>query len=176
MENLPSESAIVFCKHQSAWETIAIRAFFPLAQTWVLKRELIRIPIFGGALSAFDPIAIDRAAGRRAVKQLLEQGTKWLEQGRWVIIFPEGTRVPLGERRSYGIGGAMLAEKSGRVLVPVAHNAGLFWGRRSFLKYPGVVDLVIGPPVPVEGRRAGEINRDAERWIELTVAQLPTQR
>ena len=166
----------MFCKHQSAWETIAIRAFFPLPQTWVLKRELIRIPIFGGALAAFDPIAIDRAAGRRAVKQLMEEGTKWLEQGRWVIIFPEGTRVPLGERRPYGIGGAMLAEKSGRVLVPVAHNAGLFWGRRSFLKYPGVVDLVIGAPIPVEGRRAGEINRDAERWIESTVAQLPTQR
>lgn len=176
MENLPSESAIVFCKHQSAWETIAIRALFPLPQTWVLKRELLRIPIFGGALAAFDPIAIDRSAGRRAVKQLLEQGKRWLDQGRWVIIFPEGTRVPPGERTSYGIGGALLAEKSGRVVVPVAHNAGLFWARRSFLKYPGVVDLEIGAPIPVEGRRAVAINREAERWIESAVAELPTQR
>lgn len=172
MENLPNEPAIVFCKHQSAWETIAIRALFPLPQTWVLKQELLRVPVFGWALAAFDPVAIDRTAGRRAVKQLIEQGKRWLDQGRWVIIFPEGTRVPPGERRPYGIGGAVLAARSGRTVVPVAHNAGVYWGRRSFLKYPGVIDLVIGSPIPVEGRTAEEIKRDAEHWIESSVAGL----
>lgn len=176
LENLPPGAAIVFCKHQSAWETIAIRALFPPAQTWVLKRELTRIPIFGWALSAFDPIAIDRSAGRQAVKQLLKEGISWLEQGRLVIIFPEGTRVAPGERRSYGIGGAVLAARSGRPVVPVAHNAGLFWGRRSFKKYPGVIDLLIGPQIPSQGRRAEDINRDAEAWIEGMVAQLSEGR
>lgn len=172
LENLPSGAAIVFCKHQSAWETIAIRALFPPAQTWVLKRELIRIPIFGWALAAFDPIAIDRSAGRRAVKRLLEEGIRWLDQGRLLIIFPEGTRVAPGDRRAYGMGGAVLAARSGRPVVPVAHNAGIYWGRRSFLKYPGVIDLVIGPPISARGRRAEDINRDAEEWIESMVAQL----
>ena len=176
LENVPDGAAIVFCKHQSAWETIAIRALFPPAQTWVLKRELLRIPIFGWALAAFEPIAIDRSAGRRAVKQLLEQGIKWLDHGRLVIIFPEGTRVAPGERRSYGIGGAVLAERSVRPVVPVAHNAGVFWSRRSFLKYPGVIDVVVGTPISTQGRRAGEINQEAEKWIESAIAQLPRER
>lgn len=176
LENVPEGGAIVFCKHQSAWETIAIRALFPPAQTWVLKRELLRIPIFGWALAAFEPIAIDRSAGRRAVKQLLEQGIKWLDHGRLVIIFPEGTRVAPGERRSYGIGGAVLGERSARPVVPVAHNAGVFWSRRSFLKYPGVIDVVVGNPISTQGRRAGEINQDAEKWIESAIAQLPSER
>jgi len=176
LENVPVGGAIVFCKHQSAWETIAIRALFPPAQTWVLKRELVRIPVFGLALAAFEPIAIDRSAGRRAVKQLLDRGIRWLELGRLVIVFPEGTRVAPGERRSYGIGGAILAERSGRPVIPVAHNAGVFWSRRSLLKYPGVIDLVVGAPIATQGRRAADINRDAEAWIESSVAQLPGER
>jgi 1-acyl-sn-glycerol-3-phosphate acyltransferase len=175
LENVPPASAIVFCKHQSAWETIALRALLPPAQTWVLKRELIRVPIFGWALAAFQPIAIDRSAGRRSVKQLLTQGQAALDQGRIVIIFPEGTRVSPGERRPYGIGGAVLAERSGRPVVPVAHNAGVFWGRRGFLKHPGVVELVIGAPIQCQGRRAEDIRRDAEEWIESVVAQLPAK-
>jgi len=175
MDNLPSESAVVLCKHQSAWETIALRALLPPSQTWVLKRELIWVPVFGWALAVFDPIAINRSSTRRAVKQLLIEGTRALERGRWIIIFPEGTRVASGERRSYGIGGALLAEKSGRPVVPIAHNAGVFWGRRSFVKYPGVIELKIGPPILVRGRRAEEINQDAEQWIESAVADLPGQ-
>jgi 1-acyl-sn-glycerol-3-phosphate acyltransferase len=172
-ENLPDVPAIILCKHQSAWETIALRALLPPAQTWVLKRELIRIPIFGWALSVFDPIAINRSAGRRAMKQLIAEGQYWLGRGRWVIIFPEGTRVAPGERRTYGIGGALLAERSGRPIVPVAHNAGIFWGRRRFLKHPGVIDIRIGPVIVSEGRRAVDINREVEEWIEGTVARLP---
>jgi 1-acyl-sn-glycerol-3-phosphate acyltransferase len=174
IERLPPEPAIVLCKHQSAWETIALRAILPPSQTWVLKRELVRLPVFGWALAVYEPIAIDRAAGRRAMKQLLDQGKRALQKGRWVIIFPEGTRVAPGEHKAYGIGGALLAEKSGRPVVPIAHNAGIFWGRRSFLKRPGVIELKIGAPIPARDRGATEINREAERWIEATVAELPT--
>jgi 1-acyl-sn-glycerol-3-phosphate acyltransferase len=108
------------------------------------------------------------------MKQLLDQGRRALQEGRWVIIFPEGTRVALGERKAYGIGGALLAERSGRPVVPIAHNAGVFWGRRSLLKRPGVIELKIGAPIPAGDRGATEINREAERWIEETVAELPT--
>jgi 1-acyl-sn-glycerol-3-phosphate acyltransferase len=173
LERLPAEPAIVLCKHQSAWETIALRAILPLPQTWVLKRELVRLPIFGWALAVYQPIAIDRAAGRRAMKQLLEQGKRSLRAGRWVIVFPEGTRVAPGERKAYGVGGALLAEKSGRPVVPIAHNAGVYWGRQSFLKRPGIIELRIGAPISVKDRRAAEISQDAERWIEATVAELP---
>lgn len=173
LENLGSGPAIIYAKHQSAWETIALRAILPPFQTWVLKHELIRVPIFGWALAMFEPIAINRSAGRKAIKQLLEEGQRALAKDRWIIIFPEGTRVRPGERKSYGIGGALLAEKSGRPVIPVAHNAGVFWGRRSLLKYPGVIDVVIGPPIASQGRRAGEINEEAANWIDTQVQNLP---
>jgi 1-acyl-sn-glycerol-3-phosphate acyltransferase len=174
LENLETGPGIIYSKHQSAWETIALRAILPPRQTWVLKRELIWVPIFGWALAMFKPITIDRSAGRKAIRKLLDQGLHALAQGRWIIIFPEGTRVAPGERSTYGIGGAVLAEKSGRPLIPVAHNAGVFWGRRSLLKHPGVIDVVIGPPIAAQGRRAGEINQAAATWIEAQVERLPT--
>ncbi len=176
LERLPEDAAIVLCKHQSAWETIAIRGLFPAAQTWVLKRELTRLPFFGWALAPFGPIAIDRSQGRKAARQLLEEGRRWLDAGRWVIVFPEGTRVPPGERGTYGIGGALLAEKTERAVVPVAHNAGVFWSRRSIRKYPGTIDLVIGSPIETRGRKALDINREVEQWIESMVEQLPAAR
>jgi 1-acyl-sn-glycerol-3-phosphate acyltransferase len=175
-ENLPSEAVIVLCKHQSAWETLALRKFLPPQQTWVLKRELMWVPFFGWALAPYRPIAIDRKAGRQAIKQLLDQGKRWLAAGRWIVIFPEGTRVAPGERAPYAIGGAMLAERTGRPILPIAHNAGVFWPRRSIVKFPGVVDLVIGPLIPTAGRKAQEINAEVERWIEDTVASLPGAR
>lgn len=174
LERLPKEPTIVLAKHQSAWETIAIRALFPVEQAWVLKKELIGLPFFGWALSALDPIAIDRSQGRKAVRQLLVEGQQWLEAGRWVIIFPEGTRVAPGQHRTYGVGGALLAEKTGKTIVPVAHNAGVFWGRRSIRKYPGMIDLVIGAPISTKDRKASDINREVEEWIEGTVATLPS--
>jgi 1-acyl-sn-glycerol-3-phosphate acyltransferase len=142
----------------------------------VIKRELLWTPFFGWAMAAYRPIAIDRSAGRRAVKQLLDEGRGCLEAGRWVIIFPEGTRVAPGQRGRYGIGGALLAEKTGYPVLPIAHNAGVFWRRRDFRKYPGVVDLVVGEAFPPKGQRAAEINRRVEDWIEATVAELPQSR
>jgi len=172
LEHLPSTNTILLSKHQSTWETIAFLAILPTPQTWVVKQELLRVPLFGWSMARFKPIAIDRNAGRKAIRQLLDQGLRALEDGRWVVIFPEGTRVAAGERGHYGMGGALLAEKAGRAVVPVAHNAGSFWARRDIRKYPGVVEVVIGPPIETRGRRAAEINRDVEEWIEETVAGL----
>jgi len=174
-ENLPTTPCIVMAKHQSTWETIALRGLLPPDQCWILKRELMWVPVFGWALAVVRQIAIDRKAGTKAVKQVIREGTAALQAGRWIVIFPEGTRTAPGERRKYGIGGAMLAERSGYPVLPIAHNAGVFWGRRSLHKHPGTVDLVVGPLVPSAGRRAPEILRDVEEWIEKTVASLPQQ-
>lgn len=171
LENIPSANAIVLCKHQSAWETLALQLIFP-AQVMLLKRELLWIPFFGWALALLEPIAIDRSAGRKAMKQLIDQGKEKLAAGRWVIIYPEGTRMAPGARGKYAPGGALLAEHSGYPVVPVAHNAGEFWPRRSFLKRPGTIRVVIGPVIESAGRKAQEINRQAEDWIEGTMAEI----
>jgi 1-acyl-sn-glycerol-3-phosphate acyltransferase len=172
-DNLPETPCIVMAKHQSAWETIALRGLLPCRQCWILKRELLRVPVFGWALASMRPIAIDRSAGSKAIKQVISEGTAALKEGRWVVVFPEGTRVAPGERGKYNIGGAMLAERSGYPIVPVAHNAGVFWRRRALAKYPGTIDLVVGPLIVTEGRRATAIMADVEGWIESTVASLP---
>jgi 1-acyl-sn-glycerol-3-phosphate acyltransferase len=173
IERIPARNGIVMAKHQSAWETIALRAILPPDQIWVLKRELLWIPFFGWALAPYRPIAINRGSGRAAVRKLLERGAYWLAKGRWIIIFPEGTRVAPSERRRYGPGGGMLAERTCVPVVPVAHNAGVFWRRRALKKYPGTIDVVIGEPIATAGRKAQEISREVEEWIERTVADLP---
>lgn len=171
LENIPREAAIVLCKHQSAWETLALQRWFR-PQVWVLKRELLWIPFFGWGLAMLRPIAIDRRSRRRAVDQIIAQGRQRLEDGCFVVIFPEGTRVPPGQRGRYKLGGAILAQHTGRDVVPVAHDAGHYWPRKSFLKYPGCIRVVIGPPIRSAGRDAAEVNRLAENWIEETVAAL----
>lgn len=174
--HLPATPCIVMAKHQSTWETMALRGLLPCRQCWILKRELLRVPVFGSALASMRPIAIDRSAGSKAIKQVIAEGTAALREGRLVIVFPEGTRVAPGERGKYNIGGAMLAERSGYPIVPIAHNAGIFWRRRSLVKYPGTIDVVVGPLIQTEGRRATAIIADVESWIESTVAALPQTR
>ena len=176
LENLPEGGVIVMSKHQSAWETIALRALLPPRQTWVLKRELLWVPVFGWALAGARPIAIDRTAGRAAARKLVEQGTRRLEQGYCVILFPEGTRVAPGEHSKYHIGGGLLAASSGYPVVPIAHNAGVFWARRGVKKYPGTIQVVVGPPIATEGLSAAQITRRVEEWIEHTVDRLPLHR
>ncbi len=170
-EHIPGTNAIVVCKHQSAWETLALTRIFP-PQVWVIKRELLWIPFFGWGLAMLEPIAINRKAGRKAVRQLVEQGRRRLDQGRWVVVFPEGTRVAPGQKRRYALGGGILAQESGYPVVPVAHNAGEFWPRRGFLKRPGTIELVIGPPVETRGRTAEQIIAAAEDWIEATMGEI----
>ena len=173
IENIPGEPAIVFCKHESAWETLALQRYFS-PQVWVIKRELLRIPFFGWALATLRPIAIDRDSGRHALDQILEQGRQRLADGCWVVVFPEGTRVAPGHKRRYRLGGSHLAQMTGVPVVPVAHDSGDYWPRKSFIKWPGSIRLVIGPSIDTTGRTAAEINRLAEEWIEGTMQRLRT--
>ncbi len=173
LENLPEQPSIVFAKHQSTWETIKLPILLP-QQVWVVKRELLKIPFFGWALTSLEPIAIDRSAGRKAIVQMIRQGRERLDSGRWIVVFPEGTRVEPGKTAKYKIGGAILAEKMGVPVVPVAHNAGEFWARHSFVKWPGTITVSIGPPISTEGKKAAEINAEAEAWIEAKMAEITT--
>lgn len=163
--------AIVFSRHESTWETLALTTIFPV-QTWLIKRELLWIPFFGWAIWLLDPIAINRKAGRKALNQVINQGKQRLNAGRWVITFPEGTRLKPGENKPFGIGGAMLAAKTGIPVVPVTHNAGEFWPKRGFIKHPGTVTISIGPVIQTEGRKASDINNDAETWMNATRKRL----
>ncbi|MDX1252689.1 MAG: 1-acyl-sn-glycerol-3-phosphate acyltransferase [Gammaproteobacteria bacterium] len=174
-ENIPAIPGIILSKHQSAWETLALSLIFP-TQVWLLKRELLWVPFFGWGLAMLKPIAINRKEGKKAMQQLLEQGEQRLKDGLWVVIFPEGTRVAPGEKRRYAPGGALLSRHSGRLVVPVAHNAGEFWPRRGFIKRPGTIRLVIGSPIDPEGHSASEINAAAETWIENKVREISTHR
>jgi len=167
-ENIPAGPAIIFCKHQSMWETIALQTIFP-PHLWILKKELMKVPFFGWALYMMESIAIDRKAGRKAVDQIVEQGIQRLNRGRWIVVFPEGTRVRPGERKKFGVGGAVLAVKSGYPVVPVAHNAGEYWRRRALVKRPGVIKVVIGEPIETKGRTAVEIKTITEDWINKTL-------
>jgi len=170
-ENIPEQPCIVLCKHQSAWETMALQLVFP-PQVWVLKRELLKLPFFGWALALTSPIAIDRSDGKGAMRQLLKQGKDRLAQGFCVVVFPEGTRVPYGQRGKYRMGGALLAASSGALAVPVAHNAGRLWGRNAFSKHPGLITMSIGRPLDGKTLKADEINAQAEAWIENEIQQL----
>jgi 1-acyl-sn-glycerol-3-phosphate acyltransferase len=170
-EHLPSRNGVVLLKHASAWETIAQLRIFP-EQTWVLKRELMWAPVFGWVLWLLKPIAIDRRGGGAAVQQVLAQGHLRLAAGLWVMIFPEGTRMPVGETRRYGMSGALLAAAEGLPVVPVAHDAGYFWPRRGWLKRPGTIRVVIGPPIETRGVEPRVVNERAQRWIEDTLARL----
>jgi 1-acyl-sn-glycerol-3-phosphate acyltransferase len=164
-EHLPTVPAVILSKHQSAWETMAFQLIFP-PQVHVLKRELLWIPFFGWGLALMSPIAIDRARGLAALRSIARRGRERLAQGFWVVVFPEGTRVAPGKRRAYQLGGAWLAAASGAPIVPVAHNAGLFWPRNAFLKHPGTVTVRIGPTIHPGNRDPKALNALAEQWIE----------
>lgn len=170
-ENIPAGAHVSMWKHSSAWETIAQASLFP-PQSWVLKRELMWIPLLGWAVHCLKPIAINRSAGAAAVNQVLDQGTQRLREGLWVLVFPEGTRVAPGENRKYGVSGALLASKAGCKIVPVAHNAGAFWPRRGWLKHPGVIRVRIGPPIEAAGRDPREVNAEVRAWIEAALAAM----
>jgi 1-acyl-sn-glycerol-3-phosphate acyltransferase len=169
-KHLPDEPAVILSQHQSAWETLAFQEIFP-PQVQVLKRELLWIPFFGWGLAMMSPIAIDRARGTAAMRELARQGRQRLAQGFWVVVFPEGTRVPPGERRAYQQGGAWLAVNCGVPVVPVAHNAGKLWPRNAFVKRAGTVTVRIGPPIDTRGRQPKDVMAEVKSWIE---AQQPT--
>ena len=170
-EHLPTGPAIVLSRHESTWETLALQMILP-PQVWVLKRELLWVPFFGWGLAQTEPIAIDRRSGRKALEQVIEQGQERLARGRWVIVFPEGTRMPAGQIGRFGMGGAVLAARTGYPVVPLAHNAGSYWPRRGFIKKPGTITVVIGPTITSAGSTAEDINRLVGDWIRATVTNL----
>jgi 1-acyl-sn-glycerol-3-phosphate acyltransferase len=178
LENMPKEPCVILAKHQSAWETVALQDLVPVGHycVFVLKKELLKLPFFGWSLAAMRMISIDRAAGQKALEQVVEQGRDRLNKGYSVILFPEGTRVAPGEKRRYKPGGAYLATHVGAMVVPVAHNAGELWPRQAFLKKPGTVTVSIGPAFSAEGLSESEVNQRVEAWIESEMKKLSPHR
>lgn len=173
-ENIPDEPSVIMIKHTTALETYGHVPFFP-ATAWVVKRELTWAPIFGWAIGlVLEPIAIKRSARSNAVKQVIRKGKEKLANGVWVTIFPEGTRMPPGETRKYGVSGAALAQAANVMIVPVAHNAGDCWPRLVFTKRPGVVRFCIGPPISAQGRPPRETNLVVQEWIENKMLEIST--
>lgn len=168
---IPDSPHIFFAKHQSTWETMALVMLLP-PQVHVIKRELLKVPFFGWGHAALRPIAIDRSAGRAAVEQMVAQGRDRLANGWSVMIFPEGTRVLPGRTERYRMGGAILATETGVPVIPVAHNAGEFWPRHSFVKWPGTVTVVIGEPIATAGKTPDAVNAEAREWLETTMARI----
>ncbi len=171
-EHIPDRGVIYFAKHQSTWETLAFQTLFP-HYVWIVKKEAKRIPFFGWGLNSLQPIWIDREAGRSAVEQICDQGGERLRDGIGVLIFPEGTRVAVGQTLPFKMGGALLAASSGAPVVPIAHNAGLFWpAKRLFFVRSGTIDVVVGEPIDPTDQSPEQINRQAEEWINTTVREL----
>jgi len=175
-ENLPDTPAIVLSKHQSAWETLFLPVYMPRQVCFVYKKELHRIPFFGWGLALLRMIPIDRSKGRDAFEQVVRLGQQRLDEGRWPLLFPEGTRIPPGKTGRYKMGGALLATRTGAMVVPIAHNAGECWPRNSFIKRPGLVTVSIGPPIETAGLDAEAVNRKVQDWIENEMRQLNPER
>jgi 1-acyl-sn-glycerol-3-phosphate acyltransferase len=170
-EHVPATPFVLLANHQSPWETIFLYYYFePICA--ILKRELLRIPFFGWALAILRPIAIDRSKGRSARTSLLTEGPKRLQAGLSVLVFPEGTRAEVGQEKKYFTGGADLAIAAGTLVLPVAHNAGLYWPARKFAKRPGTIDVVIGTPIPAAGREARELTAAVEAVIRGMLEQI----
>ena len=170
-ENLPPGGHVALWKHSSSWETFAMATECP-PQVWVLKRELLWIPFVGWGIRQMHAIAIDRGSGHSAVKRVVARGKRYLADGIWVMVFPEGTRMAAGETRKYGVSGALLAREAGCLVVPIAHDAGYYWPRRGLLKKRGTITVVIGKPIDPAGRDPREVNEEAQAWIEETIRAL----
>ncbi|MBU1364021.1 MAG: 1-acyl-sn-glycerol-3-phosphate acyltransferase [Gammaproteobacteria bacterium] len=178
LENMPKEPCVILSKHQSAWETMTIQDLVPAGAycVFVLKKELLRVPLVGWGLAAMKMISIDRTAGKDALDQVVIQGRERLQQGFYVVLFPEGTRVAPGQKKRYKPGGAYLATHVGCKVVPVAHDAGELWPRQAFLKTPGTVTMSIGPAFDATGMTEAEVNQRAEAWIEDEMHRISPHR
>ncbi len=171
-ENIPDTPSVIMIKHTTTLETYGHVPMFP-PTAWVIKRELTWAPIFGWVIGlVLEPIAIKRSDRSNAVKQVIQKGKEKLARGVWVTIFPEGTRMPPGETRRYGVSGAALAQEADVLIVPVAHNAGDFWPRLRFTKTPGIVRFCIGPPISAQGRPPKETNLIVQDWIESKMLEI----
>ncbi|OGB19580.1 MAG: acyl-phosphate glycerol 3-phosphate acyltransferase [Burkholderiales bacterium RIFCSPLOWO2_12_67_14] len=174
-ENLPvgaTAPAVLLVKHQSLWETFSMAALMPHPLAFVFKKELLRVPFFGWAMARMDMIHIDRADGARAFAKVVQQGQRLLDQGTWVIMFPEGTRIERGQKGTYKSGGTRLAIRTGAPVIPVAVTSAKCWPRKAFIKKPGVVEFSIGKPIPSQGRKPDELMLEVENWIEAEMRRL----
>ena len=164
-ENIPDYALVILSNHQSSWETIFLyRLFSPVSA--ILKKELLSIPFFGWSLALLKPIAIDRKRKLNARQAILNQGKDHLDRNISILIFPEGTRVGPGQKKTYQSGGAVLAIEAGANVLPVSHNAGLCWPSKVFIKYPGTITVRIGKPIETAGRAARELTKEVENWIK----------
>ncbi|MDO5625431.1 MAG: lysophospholipid acyltransferase family protein [Pseudomonadota bacterium] len=168
----PHAPAVLLVKHQSTWETFSIPTLMPRPLAYVFKRELLRIPFFGWAMARLDMVHIDRDQRAAAFAKVVQQGQRLLNKGVWVIMFPEGTRMARGEKGVYRLSGTRLAIECGAPVIPIAVTSARCWPPRAFVKRPGVVDISIGPPIPSTGRRADELMREVEQWIESEMLRL----
>jgi 1-acyl-sn-glycerol-3-phosphate acyltransferase len=165
-ENLPDAPVILLSKHQSAWETIFYLYFMPRPLVYVFKKELTYIPFFGWGIALLRMIPIDRSKGKDAFEQVVVQGRRRLADGQWVIMFPEGTRIPVGQKGRYKGGGTRLAVETNTPVVPIAMNSGECWPKNSFIKKPGVITVSIGKPISPQGTNATDLMQQVENWIE----------
>lgn len=175
MENLPTDpkqGVVLLVKHQSTYETFLMPAIMPRPLAYVFKKELLKVPFFGWSIGALDMIHIDRAQRSRAFHKVVEQGKRLLDQGTWVIMFPEGTRIQRGEKGEYKTSATRLAIMTGAPVVPVAVTSAKCWPRKAFIKSPGVVDVSIGHPIPSVGRKHDELMAEVEAWIEAEMQRL----
>ncbi|MBP6675279.1 MAG: 1-acyl-sn-glycerol-3-phosphate acyltransferase [Vitreoscilla sp.] len=159
-------------KHQSTWEAFAFPTLMPHPLAYVFKRELLYIPFFGWAIGAMDMVHIDRSKGSQAWRKVAEQGKRLMDQGNWVIMFPEGTRIERGEKGEYKTGASRLAISAGVPIVPIAVSSAKCWPRRSFMLRPGLIDVSIGPAIPSKGRRPDELMTEVEAWIEAEMRRI----
>ena len=165
-ENFPDAPAIILSKHQSAWETIFLLANLPRPLVFVFKKEILYIPFFGWGIALLRMIPIDRKQGKNAFKSVVAHGKRRLKDGQWIIMFPEGTRIPVGQAGKYKSGGTRLAVETGAVVVPIALNSGECWPKNSFIKKPGTVTVSVGKPISSEGKSPDELMEQVEQWIE----------
>lgn len=175
LEHLPqgaSSRAVLLSKHQSTLETLLLPTLMPNPLAFVFKRELLRIPFFGWSMARLDMIHIDRGSRTVAMKQVIAQGKALLAQGTWIIMFPEGTRMPRGAKGTYQTAGTRLAVDTGAPVIPIAVTSGRCWPRKGFIKHAGVVDVSIGPPIASTGREPKELMREVEAWIEAEMRRL----
>lgn len=174
-ENLPigkTSAAVLLVKHQSTYETFLMPTLMPHPLAYVFKKELLQIPFFGWAMGRLDMIHIDRSQRSQAFQKVVAQGQALLDQGIWIIMFPEGTRIPRGQKGVYKSGGTRLAISTGAPVIPIAVTSAKCWPRKAFIKRPGIVDVSIGKPIPSQGRDPEELMREVEAWIESEMRRL----
>ncbi len=179
LENLPGLGpdgkqmpAILLVKHQSQFETFLMPLIMPRPLAYVFKKELLYVPFFGWGIGLTDMVYIDRKLGKQAFQKVAEQGKRLLARGTWVIMFPEGTRIPRGKVGQYKTGGTRLAIETGAPVVPIAVSSAKCWPRKAFIKVPGVVDVSIGKPISSEGRQPDELMVQVQAWIEAEMQRL----